>query len=177
MKLWFCEEKLTSGIIQYGACDVSFIALLQSAIPLLLFVNGPLNPKYTIDFLLHSSVCYNLFLSYFFSGSIIYIHFGRQKLYVGWLPEKSKRLNLELYGAWSFAWSFQWTVYTIEWEELFHACGQIELIDWLRKYCVDVLRSPCSTTPWIITFVHIFWFIWAEGNLLKLSIKIVQIVN
>ena len=70
MKLWFCEEKLVSGIIQYGACDVSFIALLQSAIPLLLFVNGPLNPKYTIDFLLHSSVCYNLFLSYFFSGYI-----------------------------------------------------------------------------------------------------------
>ena len=54
-----------SGIIQYGACDVSFIALLQSAITLLLFVNGPLNPKYTIDFLLHSFVCYNLFLSYF----------------------------------------------------------------------------------------------------------------
>ena len=76
----FCEEKLVSGINEYGACDVSSIALLQSIIGLLLWVNGCPNSKYTTYFRLHTSVCYNLFLSYVFSCSIVCMHIGRHKL-------------------------------------------------------------------------------------------------
>ena len=69
----FYEKRLVSGINEYGACEVSSIALLQSIIGallqsiirLLLWVNGCPNPKYTTYFRLHISVYYNLFLSYF----------------------------------------------------------------------------------------------------------------
>ena len=61
----FYEKRLVSGINEYGACEVSSIALLQSIIGLLLWVNGCPYPKYTTDFRLHISMSYNLFLSYF----------------------------------------------------------------------------------------------------------------
>jgi hypothetical protein len=61
----FYEKRLVSGINEYGACEVSSIALLQSIIRLLLWVNGRPNPKYTTDFRLNISVSYNLFFSYF----------------------------------------------------------------------------------------------------------------
>ena len=83
----FYQKRLVSGINEYGACEVSSIALLQSIIRLLLWVNGRPNPKYTTDYRLNISVSYNLFLSYFQLFHCMHAHWKAESN-VGWSPEK-----------------------------------------------------------------------------------------
>ena len=150
MKLWLCEEKLVSGIIQYGACDVSFIALLQSAIPLLLFLNGPLNPKFTIDFFV-AFICVLQSISFIFFQRFHYIYSLWKAKIICWLVAREIK-KAKSWVVWSMVIClkfpmdciYHWMRGIIPWvwtnwadrliEKILCGCSQISLLHYSLDY-------------------------------------------